>query len=70
MADNCIPIAEPYEKSVGKVTYVVSAFGNAKAQHTADEMIMRMLENKILNGKEGLTNGEYGKRAFAGKAQA
>lgn len=69
MSDNFIKIAEPYKRTVGNVTYIVSAFGNAKAKHTADEMIMRMLENKILNGEEGLSNGN-GKGAFAGEAQA
>ncbi len=69
MSDNFIKIAEPYKRTVSNVTYIVSAFGNAKAKHNADEMIMRMLENKILN-EEGLTNGEYGKGAFAGEAQA
>ncbi|MCD8180754.1 MAG: transposon-encoded TnpW family protein [Firmicutes bacterium] len=69
MSDNFIKIAEPYKRQIGNVTYIVSAFGNAKAKHNADEMIMRMLENKILNGEEVLSNGN-GKGTFAGEAQA
>ena len=41
------PLAEPYQHKVGKVTFVVSSFGNAKAAETAPEMILRMLEERV-----------------------
>ena len=44
---DAMPLAEPYRHKVGKVTFVVSSFGNAKATETAPEMILRMLEERV-----------------------
>ena len=44
---DAVPLAEPYQRKVGKVTFVVSSFGNAKATETAPEMILRMLEEQV-----------------------
>ena len=66
MNGNFTRIAEPYKWQIGDVTYIVSAFGNANARYSADEMIMQMLENRILNSKEVTTNGEHGERIIAG----
>ena len=44
---DAVPLAEPYRHKVGKVTFVVSSFGNAKATETAPEMILRMLEERV-----------------------
>ncbi len=70
MNENFTRIAEPYKRQIGEVTYIVSAFGNADARFSADEMIMQMLEDRILNSKEVTTNGEYGKRAITSETQA
>lgn len=45
-------LAEPYQRKIGKVTFVVSSFGNPKSTRTADELILQMLENRINNSNE------------------
>ena len=44
---DAVPLAEPYRHKVGKVTFVVSSFGNPNATETAPEMILRMLEERV-----------------------
>lgn len=45
-------LSEPYEyKSDGK-TILVSSYYNTQAKSTAEELIIKMLENSILNEKE------------------
>ena len=44
---DAVPLAEPYQRKVGKVTFVVSSFGNPNAAETAPEMILRMLEEQV-----------------------
>ena len=44
---DAVPLAEPYQRKVGKVTFVVSSFGNSNATETAPEMILRMLEEQV-----------------------
>ena len=44
---DAVPLAEPYRHKVGKVTFVVSSFGNPNAAETAPEMILRMLEERV-----------------------
>ncbi len=40
-------MAAPYQRKIGKVIFRVSAFGNPQAKETGQEMILRMLENKL-----------------------
>ena len=51
MPDNskAVALGEPYKRKIGKVTFVVSSFGNPKTTKTADELILQMLENRITN---------------------
>ena len=42
-----VPLAAPYRRKVGKVTFLVSAFGNPQAKCTAEELLLRMLEAKV-----------------------
>ena len=42
-----VPMAAPYQRKIGKVIFQVSAFGNPQAKETGQEMILRMLENKL-----------------------
>lgn len=51
MPDNSM-IAKPYKRKIGKVTFIVSSFGNPKTTKTADELILRMLESNINNLQE------------------
>ena len=44
---DAVPLAESYRHKVGKVTFVVSSFGNPNATETAPEMILRMLEERV-----------------------
>ncbi len=54
MPDNSksVALGEPYKRKIGKVTFVVSSFGNPKTTKTADELILRMLESNINNLQE------------------
>ena len=46
-------MAAPYQRKIGKVIIQVSAFGNPQAKETGQEMILRMLENKLTFEKQG-----------------
>lgn len=48
MQNNLI-LAKPYERKIGKVTFIVSAFGNPNTTKTADKLILKMLENRVNN---------------------
>ncbi|MDO5326632.1 MAG: hypothetical protein Q4G00_07895 [Clostridia bacterium] len=48
-----VPMAAPYQRKIGKVIFQVSAFGNSQAKETGQEMILRMLENKLTFEKQG-----------------
>ena len=48
-----MPMAAPYRRKIGKVTFQVSAFGNPQAKETGQQMILRMLENKLTFEKQG-----------------
>lgn len=47
-----LPMAAPYQRKIGKVIFQVSAFGNPQADETGQQMILRMLENKVLNERQ------------------
>lgn len=40
------PIGKPYQKRCGKITFIVTAFGNPDAKQTADDLILSMLKNR------------------------
>ena len=44
---DAVPLAAPYQRKIGKVTFVVSSFGNPKATDTAQQMLLRLLEEKV-----------------------
>ena len=52
---DAIPLAEPYRRKIGKVTFVVSSFGNPKSADTAQRMILRMLEERVRRGNDSMT---------------
>ncbi|MCD8238791.1 MAG: hypothetical protein LUC92_09075 [Clostridiales bacterium] len=45
-------LSEPYEYKSGGRTILVTSFYNTQAKATAEELIIKMLENRILNEKE------------------
>ena len=45
--NHAVPLAAPYRRKVGKVTFVVSSFGNPQATSTAEDLILGMLEAKV-----------------------
>ena len=50
-----VPLAAPYARKVGKVTFVVSSFGNPQSKSTAKDLLLGMLEAKVAKesiGKE------------------
>ena len=42
---------ESYKKRIGKVTFLVTAYSNSCGRETSSQLILKMLEEKILNGK-------------------
>ena len=51
---DAVPLAAPYQHKVGKVTFVVSSFGNPKATDTAQQMLLRLLEEKVTRQSDPL----------------
>ena len=51
-AKQAVPMAASYRRKIGKVVFQVSAFGNSQAKETGQQMILRMLENKVLNERQ------------------
>ena len=45
--NQAVPLAAPYRRKIGKVTFVVSSFGNPQATGTAEDLILGMLEAKV-----------------------
>lgn len=45
--NQAIPLAAPYPRKIGKVTFVVSSFGNPQAKSTAEDLLLGMLEAKV-----------------------
>ena len=45
--NHAVPLAAPYRRKVGKVTFVVSSFGNPQTTSTAEDLILGMLEAKV-----------------------
>ena len=43
-----IPLAEPYKRRIGNVTFIVSSFGNQNTLVNAEDMLLNMIKNKIL----------------------
>ena len=44
---NYTALAEPYERKISKVTFVISSFGNKNTTKTSGDLILQMLENRI-----------------------
>lgn len=51
-AENALPMAETYSHKIGNVTFQVSSFGNPNATETGQQMILHLLENRILYPKK------------------
>ena len=46
-----VPIGNAYRRKCGKVTFIVSSFGNPDTKQTADDLILSMLKNKVKERK-------------------
>ena len=46
--NHAVPLAAPYRRKVGKVSFVVSSFCNPLATSTAEDLILGMLEAKVM----------------------
>lgn len=45
------PIGNAYCRKCGKITFIVSSFGNPDTKQTADDLILSMLKNKVKERK-------------------
>lgn len=45
-------LGKPYKKSIGKATFQVTSFCNSQSNSTAQQLILRMLEAKVIKEKE------------------
>ena len=45
------PIGHAYRRKCGKITFIVSSFGNPDTKQTADDLILSMLKNKVKERK-------------------
>lgn len=48
MDNKYIPLSEHTEQ-IGKTTFIVSSFADSRAGITAEQLILQLLENKIIN---------------------
>lgn len=48
-----LKLAEPYKKNIGKITFQVTSFGSSQGNHTAQQLLLQILEAKV---KQGQTN--------------
>ena len=44
---NYVEIAEPYERKIGKVTFVISSYGNGNTVKTSGDLILQILESRV-----------------------
>ena len=49
---NYVALAAPYERKIGKLTFIVSSYGNPNTTKTSGDLILQMLESKI-SAKDG-----------------
>ena len=61
ITQNSIQLSAPYRKTIGKVTFQVSAFGNQNGTETAQKMMVRLLERNAAE-YDGITH-DYTKKA-------
>ena len=47
-AFEAVPLAPAYRSKIGKVTFQVSSFWNPQANHSAQKLIISMLEKKAM----------------------
>ena len=48
-----VPLAAPYRRRIGKVTFEISSFGNPNSTNTAQDLLLRMLEAKVAQAGVG-----------------
>ena len=54
--NQAVPLAAPYRRKIGKVTFEVSSFGSPQATSTAEDLLLGMLEARV-------TREEFGEEA-------
>ena len=55
MSDTATKLSEPYRKRIGKVTFQISSFGTNQSSDTAQQLILQMLEQKIIRDNKKAT---------------
>ena len=56
---NYVEIAEPYERKIGKVTFIISSYGNGNTVKTSGDLILQILESRV-SEEGGKTNDRQG----------
>ena len=56
-----VRLSEPYMKKSGRTTFLVSSFGNSKGTETAQQLLVRLMENRVT--KNNLTFDKEDKSA-------
>ena len=46
-----LKLAEPYKKNIGKITFQVTSFGSSQSNHTAQQLLLQILEAKLNQGQ-------------------
>lgn len=57
-APNAVHLSAPYRKTIGKVTFEVSAFGNPNGTETAQQLMVRLMERSVTENAEKMEEGE------------
>jgi hypothetical protein len=42
-----MPLAAPYQRKIGRVTFRISSYGNPNAQNSAQDLILRIMEGRL-----------------------
>jgi hypothetical protein len=49
------PLAAPYQRKIGRVTFQISSFSYPKAQDSAQDLLLQIMESRI---KQNITSKE------------
>ncbi len=44
---NYVELAEPYERKICKVTFIISSYGNRNTAKTSGDLILQMLKSRV-----------------------
>ena len=56
---NYVEIAEPYERKIGKIKFIISSYGSGNTVKTSGDLILQILESRV-SEEGGKTNDRQG----------